>query len=296
MTPSLHYELIIRSRHGHERVEHGYASDRPLREGDLVTLRGDRWIIDRVEQSTGTGQPRAIAEPARYRLDLHYEDGSEDPGAFRRFRTNGPGLGHAFTTLVEGEPVSWQVTDERLARDDNGHPYVEFVAERDYGEFDELPNHELEHLGENVDLAGVAAGVISRAREPGARMELVALDAGAEPDWDDAQRYVSALILEEFGDDLLELCGVEFAHDPREAWAAKALERLRSDLELFRGDVEGDHDEIEEWDSGGTRIFASVGRWEDETAPDKGHGWMVRLVDASALGAAGFHRVRKVDL
>jgi len=27
-----------------------------------------------------------------------------------------------------------------------------------------------------------------------------------------------------------------------------------------------------------------------------GHGWMMCLVDPSALGAAGFHRVRKVDL
>ena len=189
---SFHYELITRSRHGHERVEHGYASEQPLREGDLVTLRGDRWIIARVEERPEAEQPRAVAEPARYRLDLRHEDGSEEAGAFRRFRTNGPGLGHAFTTRMEGKPVSWQVTQDRFARDDAGHPYIEFVAERDYGE--------------------------------------------------------------------------------------------------------GDQDEIEEWDSGDTRVFASVGRWEDEAAPDKGHGWMVRLVDASALGAAGFHRVRKVDL
>jgi len=171
LATGFHYELITRSRHGHERVEHGYASDEELGEGDLITLRGERWIIDRVDEQ------RAVAEPARYRLDLRHEDGSDEAGAFRRFRANEPGLGHAFTT-----------------------------------------------------------------------------------------------------------------------WAAKAQARLRSDLELFRGDVEGDHDEIEEWDSGGTRIFASVGRWEDEAAPDKGHGWMVRLVDASVLGAAGFRRIRKVEL
>jgi len=290
LATAFHYELITRSRHGHERVEHGYASDEELSEGDLITLRGERWIVDRVEEQ------RAVAEPARYRLDLRHEDGSDEAGAFRRFRPNGPRLGHAFTTLVDGAPISWQVTRERLARDDNGHPYIELVAERDYGEFAELPNHELEHLGEDADLAGVVADVYSRAREPGARMELVALEGGADPDWDEAERYISVLTLVELGDDLLELCGIDFAHDPRDTWAAKAQARLRSDLERFRGDVEGDHDEIEEWDSGGTRVFASVGRWEDEAAPDKGHGWMVRLVDASALGAAGFHRVRKVDL
>jgi hypothetical protein len=294
MTPSVHYELVTRSRTGREHVEPDYVSDRPLGEGDLVTLRGDRWIIDRID--VDPKRARAFAEPARYRLDLRYEDESEEAGAFRRFRTNGPGLGHAFTTLAERGPISWQVTEERLARDDGGRPYIEFVAERDYGESEELPNHELEHLGEDAGLPEVAAAVLSRAREPGARMELVALDSGSEPDWAEAERYISSLILEELGDDLLELCGVDFGRDQRDIWATKAQERLRTDLELFRADLEGDHDAIEEWDSGGARILASVGRWEDEAAPDKGHGWMARLVDASALGAAGFHRVRKVDL
>jgi hypothetical protein len=73
-------------------------------------------------------------------------------------------------------------------------------------------------------------------------------------------------------------------------------ERLRSDLDRFRGDVEGDHDEIEEWSFRGGRIFASVGTEDDESDPDKGHGWMCRLVDSEALGAAGFERVRKAEL
>ena len=30
--------------------------------------------------------------------------------------------------------------------------------------------------------------------------------------------------------------------------------------------------------------------------PYSGHGWMCRLVDASALAAAGFERVRKAEL
>jgi hypothetical protein len=71
---------------------------------------------------------------------------------------------------------------------------------------------------------------------------------------------------------------------------------LLSDLERFRADIEGDHDEIEEWDFRGGRIFASVGSPDDKADPDKGHGWMCRLVDSGVLAAAGFERVRKTEL
>jgi hypothetical protein len=73
-------------------------------------------------------------------------------------------------------------------------------------------------------------------------------------------------------------------------------ERLRSDLTSFRADVEGDHDQIEEWDFLGGRVFAAVGTEQEEADPDSGHGWMCRLADSEALGAAGFSRVRKADL
>jgi hypothetical protein len=43
-------------------------------------------------------------------------------------------------------------------------------------------------------------------------------------------------------------------------------------------------------------VFTSVGIEEDEADPLKGHGWMCRLLDASALGAAGFDRVRKGEI
>ena len=36
-----------------------------------------------------------------------------------------------------------------------------------------------------------------------------------------------------------------------------------------------------------------VGSEDDEANPDSGHGWLCRLVDASAAGAAGFERVRR---
>ena len=52
--------------------------------------------------------------------------------------------------------------------------------------------------------------------------------------------------------------------------SATVKERLRADLEAFRSDIEGDHDEIEEWDFRGGRIFASVGSYEDEFDPNSG--------------------------
>jgi hypothetical protein len=71
---------------------------------------------------------------------------------------------------------------------------------------------------------------------------------------------------------------------------------LRADLEAFRADVEGEHDQIEEWEFRDGRIFASVGSYEDESNPDSGHGWLCRLTDVGALASAGFSRVRKAQL
>jgi hypothetical protein len=116
------------------------------------------------------------------------------------------------------------------------------------------------------------------------------------PTGDEARRYIDSLILEEVEDDLLELCGVDPDRDPPETWLDTVRERLRADLESFRADVEGHHDEIEEWDFLDGRVFAAVGSYDDEADPDVGYGWLSRLVDAGALGAAGFRRVRKAEL
>jgi hypothetical protein len=84
--------------------------------------------------------------------------------------------------------------------------------------------------------------------------------------------------------------------DPRETWLGTVKERLRSDLQRFRADIESDHDQIEEWDFRDGRIFASVGSVDDEANPDVGHGWLSRLVDSGVLTVAGFRRVRKTEL
>jgi len=260
----------------------------------VIRFKGRDWLVERIEEGT---RERVVAKPARYRLRLVHPDGREELGAFRRFRPDGPRLGHAFTTLEEGQPASWQVVDERLAYDE-GQPYLDIVAERDYAEVEELPDHELEHVLAMRE-AGFPEGAVStitQAVEAGLSVELVALEAGEAPDWDAAERYIDALILEEIEDDLFELCGVDPDKDPRETWLATVKGRLHSDRQYFRADIEGDHDEIEEWDFRDGRVFASVGSFDDEADPLSGHGWTCRLVDASALGAAGFERVRKAEV
>jgi hypothetical protein len=293
-----HYRIAVFTRTGKERV-HEYASGNPLAPGDVVRLEGRYWLIAEIEAAEATSPARAVARPARYRLLLRHPDGREEVGVFRRFRQDAPMLGHAFTTLEDGQTVSWEVVDSRLARDDDGEPYLELVAERDYEEVEALPNHELEHARAregDESLPQGAARTFSRAEQAGLAVELVALEPGEEPDWEEARRFIEALVIEEVEDDLVELCGVDPDADPRDTWLGIVQRRLLSDLAEFREDVEGEHAQIEEWSFGDGRIFASVGSEEDEADPLSGHGWLCRLVDAEALGAAGFERVRKADI
>jgi hypothetical protein len=291
MAASLTYEIVTVTRGGAPRP-HMYSSETELRPGDIVVLGGRFWLIDEVEDG------KAAAAPARYRLVLRYPDGREEAGAFRRFRPGAPRRGHTFTTAPEGTAVTWMVVDERPARDENGEPYLELVAERDFSEVEELPDHELEHAlaAREVDIPESAREVLAQAEQAGLAVELVALEPGEAPDWAAAERLIDSLILEELEDDVIEMCGVNPGRDPRETWLATVQERLGSDLDSFRADIEGDHDEIEEWDFLMGRVFAAIGSVEDESEPDRGYGWMCRLVDAEALGAAGFDRVRKAEL
>ena len=244
------FEIATVNRLGRERV-HRYASDGPVRPGDVVRLSGRNWLVEQVDDSG-----RVVAKPARYRLRLRHPSGREELGAFRRWRPGAPRLGHAFATREGGRTISWEVVEEQVAQDDGGEPYLDLVAERSYAEVEELPDHELEHaLARSEDeLPAGAEATLARAEAAGLELELVALEPGEPPDWDEAERYIDALILEEIEDDLLEQCGVHPGRDPREGWLETVKERLRSDLERFRADIEGDHDEIEEWDFRDGRI------------------------------------------
>jgi hypothetical protein len=274
------YDVVMENQAGLWRVL-PYTSAEQLEPGSVVRLDGRFWLVAEVAPGPATqhlsGQAahhrvaaHVLAKPARYRFRMRHPDGREELGAFRRYRAGAPGLGHAFTTFEDGRAESWQVVDERLARDDQGEPYVELVAERDFAEVEELPDHELEHALERLPAEAVLA--FNRAAEAGLAVELVALEPGEAPDWDEAERFIDALV------------------DPQ------AQDRLRADLTRFRADIEGDHVQIEEWDYLDGRIFASVGSTEDEEDPDAGHGWLCRLVDAGVLGAAGFSRVRKSEI
>jgi hypothetical protein len=292
---ALSYEAAAFTRSGRQRV-HTYASETPLGPGDVIRMSGRDWLVERVEADTDP--PRLTMKPARYRLRLRHPDGREELGAFRRWRSDAPGVGHSFSTIEDGQPVAWTVTDAHLARDEQDEPYLDVVAERDFGELEDLPNHELEHALDtrDGDIPEAAQATLARAEEAGLAAELAALEVGEEPDWSEAERYIDALELEEIEDDLLELCGVRPDTEPRDTWLGTVKERLRSDLERFRADIEGDHDEIEEWDFRDGRIFASVGSVDDEANPDVGHGWLSRLVDSGVLTAAGFRRVRKTEI
>jgi hypothetical protein len=206
----------------------------------------------------------------------------------RRFRPDAPRLGHSFTTLDGGRPVSWEVVHERPAPDDDGEPYLELVAARNFAEEEgDLPDHELEHVlaAREARVPEAGRALLGRAAREGLSVELVALEPGEEPDRAEAGR-----------DDLIEQCGIDPDTDPRNTWLGKVKGRLHEDLRRFRADVEGHHDQIEEWGFLGGRVLASVGSYDDESNPDSGHGWMCRLVDAGALTAAGLARVRKAEL
>jgi hypothetical protein len=272
-----------------------WASDDALVPGAVVHVGGRDWLVHELEQQAEP--PRARARLARYRLRLVHPDGREEIGGFRRYRPDGPRIGHGFTTMLEGEPISWEVRNEGLAYDDGGEPYLDLVAERDYAEADgDLPDHELEHaLERREELSGQALATLAQADDAGRAIELAALDPGEAPDWDEAARYIDALSLDTIEDDLLEQCGVDPAGDPEDTWLDTVQQRLRQDLERLRADVEGGHEQIQEWDFRGGRVLASVGSVDDESNPDSGHGWLCRLLDSGALGAARFSRVRKAE-
>jgi hypothetical protein len=280
------YRIVTHNRTGHEHVR-PYTAEDALATGSIVLLGGRYWLIERVAQEN------AYAEPARYRLTLRHPDGRQEAGAFRRFRADAPVFGHQFTTLEDGAPISWSVVEQRLAHDDADHAFLDLIAERDYTEAESLPNHQLEHALEQDDDDAVAAATLARATEGGLAIELVGLEAGQTPDWEEASSFLDSLILEELEDDLIEQSGADPRQDPQNQWLDTVKRRLRNDLDSFRTDIEGDHDEVEEWDFRGSRIFAAVGRFNDDSNPFSGFGWMCRLVDSGVLLAAGFYRVRK---
>jgi hypothetical protein len=290
------YDIAVVNRAGVRRTI-SHTSEEPVEQGEVIRLDGRFWIVAEVA-SQQDGPAHAAARPARYRIRTRHPDGREELGAFRRLGADAPRAGHAFTTFEEGQPQSWEIVSKGVTTDEQGEPYVELVAERDFAEAEDLPDHQLEHaLARSTEsLPTGASETFDQAAAAGLAVELVALEPAEAPDWGEAERYLDALVLDEIEDDLLEQCGVDPDRDPRASWLEHVQQRLRDDLARFRADIEGDHAQIEEWDYLDGRIFASSGTTEDEANPDSGHGWLCRLVDAGVLGAAGFSRVRKSEI
>ena len=137
------YKIITRNRTGQEHIRPFVFAD-AVAPGTVVFLRGRYLLVERVEHE------RVYAGPARYRLTLRHPDGHREEGAFRRFRADAPAVGHQFTTLENGAPISWAVLEQYLAHDAGGDPFLHSIAERDYAEAESLPDHELEHTLELV--------------------------------------------------------------------------------------------------------------------------------------------------
>jgi hypothetical protein len=172
-----YYLVVTRRRTGKERV-HEFASEDQLEPGDVLRPDGRYWLI----ASIGTGDdapPRVVGVPARYRLRLRHPDGREELGGLRRFPPNPPRLGHSYTTLENGQPVSWEVVDQQLEQDEQGEPCLGFIAERDVAEVEALPSRELEHAlarSREDELPQSAQAAFDRAEQMGLSVEFVALE------------------------------------------------------------------------------------------------------------------------
>jgi len=115
-----------------------------------------------------------------------------------------------------------------------------------------------------ASLSGAETANRASRRERADGSKLVALDPGEEPDWPASKSlalHSTHSSFEEIEDDLFVAVRRRRRHDGgRRRWlgnreGAPAV----ADLEAFATDVEGDHDEIEEWEF---RVVASSSRSE----------------------------------
>ena len=287
-----HYTVVTRRRTRVERV-HEFASETErFQPGDVVRLDGRFWLIADFEET----KPRVVTDPARYRLRLRHPDGREEVGGLRRYRPDAPRLGHSFTTLEDRQPVAGRsstLVSGETSRAPSSRSRRSGTSPRSRSFRTTRSSSTRSPPEPGRQLPESARAAFDRAERSGLSIELVALEPGEESDWEEAERFIDALVIEEINDDLLELCGVNPDTDPKDGWLETVRNRLRDDLTSFREDIEGEHEQIEQWSFRDGRIFASIGSEDGESDPLSGHGWLCRLVDADVHGAAGFVRVRE---
>jgi hypothetical protein len=175
-----------------------------------------------------------------------------------------------------------------------GEPFLESIAGRDYADTESLPDHQLEHaLEQQRDDTSTADTVLARATVPGLAIELVGLEGSQAPGWDEATRYLDSLTSR----NSRTICSSNAASIPAAIRGERGWTRPSGAFATISTasapTSERGHDQTEEWDFHGDKIFAAQGSFDDDANPDSGYGWMCRLVDAGDLQAAGFYRVRK---
>ena len=201
----------------------------------------------------------------------------------RRMRPDGPRLGHSFTTIEDGAPVSWSVIDEEFAHDEQGEPFLDLVAERDYGEAEgDLPDHELEHAltARSDEVPDAARERIDEATRLGFAIESSRSSRTRLPDWEEARRYIETLSLDTIADDLLELCGVDTEELAKGHGSKPSSRASATTSSSFSADVKGTTTRSRSGISTTAASSPRVGSVADESDPDRGHGWLCRLLDA----------------
>ena len=227
---AVEYQLVHVNRLGHE-LTHAYSSETELAEGDLLRVEGRDWLVDGHRGRARTARARAL--PARAAPSGRAHGGRRLPPLPARRAADRPQLQHGRRRRARSAGRSPTSASQR---DEQGKPYLELTAERDYSEAEDapdLPEHELEHALARDDGRG-RRRARRGPRQSGQLVELVALEPGEAPDWAEAERYIDALVIEEIEDDLLVLCGVDPDNDPRDGWLDTVKARLREDLRRFR--------------------------------------------------------------
>ena len=136
------------------------------------------------------------------------------------------------------------------------------------------------------ELPPSAGRVSTRAEQTGLAIELVALDARRVAGRDEAVRYIEALGSRRSRTTCSSFAGcvpartqrhlARHRQDPAVARISRSSASRRQARRTIRSRSGSFRD---------GRIFASIGSQDDESAPDRGHGWMCRLVDAGVLTA-----------
>ena len=202
-SPMSTYDVVVVHRTGKEHV-HRYTTEEPLEPGDVVRLEGRHWLSSASRATARRRSPRAIGCGFAIRTAARTSGRSAASDPTRRgsatrsppSRTGARSAGRSSTAAGprrerRAVPRPRRGARLRRRRSDAARPRARAHA-RPRSE-DELPEG--------------AEATLARAADEGLSVELVALEPGEEPDWEAAERFIDALVLEEIEDDLIEQCG-----------------------------------------------------------------------------------------